>query len=160
VEPDREPGGVGALRRPDRMGNAEEAQQMSEEKYGIEKLRTCVAYLDNLDESFNQRFTAGELFQIWRAALAHDDWPEMADTWSEEQIAEALGTGDPAVVLALNALHDIAGALKARELLTRLHLTGPMRESMKAKAMTDGQIQEHALDAWERVAMDQARGGP
>lgn len=57
--------------------------------YGIEKLRSMVAMLNNNSESFNQNYSIEELCQLHNMALKCL-WDYRLDQWSKRQIAEAL----------------------------------------------------------------------
>lgn len=60
---------------------------------GAEELRRCVGAIDNLHETFNDRYTLKELVTLcraWRAAEM-DLFPD--DGWTERQVKEALEEG-------------------------------------------------------------------
>lgn len=57
---------------------------------GHEEISRAARYLEWLNLSFTERYTAEQLLAIWRAAMAHPEWPEMADEWSAEQLRQAL----------------------------------------------------------------------
>lgn len=59
------------------------------EQTGAEKLRAIVAWLNQNEENFLDRFGASELIRLWEHAST-GDVREFADTWSEKEIAEAL----------------------------------------------------------------------
>lgn len=51
---------------------------------------------------------------------------------------------------ALDVLHDIGMAMGARRLGT-MTMTAPLREGVEKRAMTDQQIEDLALDTWEKI---------
>jgi hypothetical protein len=72
-----------------------------------------------------------------------------------KDVTKDVATLQRGLAVAMEALHDIGGAIVARRILADSErvskLTVPLRESTEAKAMTDEQIEERAMDAWERV---------
>ncbi len=68
---------------------------------------------------------------------------------------------DDKLTRAMNALHDIGSAYDARRYLadadagTRT-FTEPLRKSIRAKALTDDQIDKLAMDTWEELATELA----
>jgi hypothetical protein len=54
----------------------------------------------------------------------------------------------------LKLLHDIGGNYYARRALRQTNLTVPLRSSMRAKALTDEQIEKLCLDTWEEVVTE------
>jgi hypothetical protein len=58
---------------------------------GAETLRAVVGWIDWQHEGFNERFSPEQLIALWRYGQAHDrEVDEFADTWTPEQITEAL----------------------------------------------------------------------
>lgn len=58
--------------------------------FAIEKLRKMRDYFGWMNEGFNQQFTLTQLEKIYDCAIQHKDWDECADTWTYEQLQEAL----------------------------------------------------------------------
>lgn len=56
---------------------------------GAEELRKAVNVINNMRESFNDRYTAAQLLTLWRAFHACE-WDIAPDEWSQRQIYEAL----------------------------------------------------------------------
>lgn len=64
---------------------------MAEPLSGADELRAIVRWLDYHRESFLDRFTAEQLIALWRHGQARPRvLDEMADTWSEADIREAI----------------------------------------------------------------------
>jgi len=51
---------------------------------------------------------------------------------------------------ALDVLHDIGMAMGARRLGTRT-MTAPLRDGLEKRSMTDKEIEDLALDTWEKI---------
>ena len=58
--------------------------------YGIEELRAMAQYFDWCNETNNQQFTVEELYAILKCVQKHPDWDEFYDTWTDDQLDEAL----------------------------------------------------------------------
>lgn len=59
---------------------------------GAEELRAVVNWIDWQDEGFLDRFSSSDLVRLWRYGRDHEsEVNEFADSWSDEQIAAALG---------------------------------------------------------------------
>lgn len=61
---------------------------------GIDELRRAVRMLDNVTESFNQRYDAGDLLKICRAWAA-SKWDFPPDEWTAGQLTDALTGRQP-----------------------------------------------------------------
>lgn len=59
------------------------------EGFAIDELRLLVRNANDCNETFNQRFSVLELIQIHRMWHA-SDWDTYPDTWTEQQVQEAL----------------------------------------------------------------------
>lgn len=62
---------------------------MSGAEFGIDELRAARNIFSYCNETFNQRFTTEELLAIAKAHRAAA-WDFLPDTWTDQQIAEAL----------------------------------------------------------------------
>lgn len=59
------------------------------EKPAIDHLRLMVQNFDRCSETFNQRYTAAQLFAIHKAWML-SDWDVFPDCWTSRQLREAL----------------------------------------------------------------------
>jgi hypothetical protein len=60
------------------------------EEAPVDRLRACVNWLNHQNETFVQSFSMDKLIRLHAYATCRQDLPEFADSWSEQQIDDAL----------------------------------------------------------------------